>query len=177
MLSEMLFYVTLTGTLGYDPCGNYTVLDNAWRAPSNRFYSTAMCDRYVQWVGWYRLFINGQSAQVSNTCIKENGCGTHATLWINGPHPSIEDGVVTRDVCGNWNSNCCNFKSTPINVKACPGQYYVYEFKIPIGCHLAYCAGNYIMCVLFNVCFLVSYSNSYSIKTNSALIALDKSVK
>ncbi|XP_057215224.1 pancreatic secretory granule membrane major glycoprotein GP2-like [Triplophysa rosa] len=139
---EMLFLLLIFSaeTLGLDPCDNYTVLDNAWRATSNRVSSTVMCDRNVQWVGWYRLFLNDRSAQMSDTCVKENICGTHATLWLNGQHPRMEDGAVTRDVCGSWNNNCCYFKSTPINVKACPGQYYIYELKSPIGCHFAYCA-------------------------------------
>lgn len=138
------FDVISTGTLGLDPCGNYTVLDNAWRATTNIISTVYLCDRNVNWVGWYRLFLNGQSAQMSETCVNSYSCSTHATLWINGHHPKMEDGVVTRDVCGNWNGNCCTFKSTPINVKACPGQFYVYEIKSPISCSLAYCASKYI---------------------------------
>ncbi|XP_026142591.1 deleted in malignant brain tumors 1 protein-like [Carassius auratus] len=99
-----------------------------------------MCDRDVNWFGWYRLFIHGQSAQMPNTCIDEYKCGTHAPLWLNGEHPKVEDGVVTRGVCGHWNNNCCYYNSTPIRVKACPGDYYVYEFVRPFMCAVAYCA-------------------------------------
>ncbi|KAA0724936.1 Alpha-tectorin Precursor [Triplophysa tibetana] len=95
---------------------------------------------YVNWEGWYRLFIHGQSVQMPDTCVAQLSCGTHAPLWLNGEHPSVEDGVVTRDVCGHWNNDCCLFQSNPIRVKACPGDYYVYKFVSPTTCHLAYCA-------------------------------------
>ncbi|XP_051770774.1 uncharacterized protein LOC127523751 [Ctenopharyngodon idella] len=131
-----------------DPCYNYTVLDDSWRATNNQlqlsFYneliSKVMCDTNVIWKGWYRLFIQGQSVQMPDTCVDKLSCGTHAPLWLNGPHPKIEDGVVTRGVCGHWMSDCCYFQSNPIKVKACPGNYYVYEFVRPINCYLTYCA-------------------------------------
>ncbi|CAM4712222.1 unnamed protein product [Leuciscus chuanchicus] len=123
-----------------DPCYNYTVLDDSWRATNNQHSSQIMCDTAVSWNGWYRLFIQGQSVQMPDTCVDEYSCGTHAPLWLNGGHPTVEDGVVTRDVCGHWWNNCCAFQSNPINVKACPGDYYVYEFVSPTTCSLAYCA-------------------------------------
>ncbi|XP_039521317.1 uncharacterized protein LOC120474774 isoform X2 [Pimephales promelas] len=123
-----------------DPCYNYTILDDSWRATNNQHSSQIMCDAWVSWNGWYRLFIQGQSVQMPDTCVEEYSCGTHAPLWLNGGHPTVEDGVVTRDVCGHWSNNCCYFQSNPIKVKACPGDYYVYEFVSPTTCHLAYCA-------------------------------------
>lgn len=98
----------------------------------------------MNWFGWYRLFIHGQSVQMPDTCVDMNKCGTHAPLWLNGGHPNVNDGVVTRDVCGHWDYDCCFFRSTPIRVKACPGNYSVYEFVKPSFCSLAYCAGNQI---------------------------------
>uniref|UniRef100_A0A8C1BUT3 ZP domain-containing protein n=1 Tax=Cyprinus carpio carpio TaxID=630221 RepID=A0A8C1BUT3_CYPCA len=123
-----------------DPCYNYSVLDDLWRATTNQYSSQIMCDTWVSWNGWYRLFIQDQSVQMPDTCVEEYSCGTHAPLWLNGGHPAVEDGVVTRDVCGHWSNNCCLFQSNPIKVKACPGGYYVYEFVRPSGCSLAYCA-------------------------------------
>lgn len=102
-----------------------------------------MCDANVTWDGWYRLFLNNQSAQMPDICVPENSCGTLAPLWLNGQHPTIEDGVVNRNVCGSWMNDCCYFKPDYIQVKACPGNYYVYEFKNPHNCSLGYCAGNY----------------------------------
>ncbi|XP_067285179.1 sushi, nidogen and EGF-like domain-containing protein 1 [Pseudorasbora parva] len=99
-----------------------------------------MCDYSVSWNGWYRLFLQGQSTQMPDTCVDQFSCGTHAPLWLNGGHPKVEDGVVTRAVCGHWMNTCCYFQSNPIKVKACPGNYYVYEFVRPNACSLTYCA-------------------------------------
>ncbi len=127
-----------------DPCYNYTVLDDPWRAnssqPSNLFM---MCDQSVTWRGWYRLFINGLNAQIPDTCVAQYSCGTKIALWIHGGHPRVTDGVVSRDICGHADSYCCYIGSYPIKVKACPGHYYVYELVTPTGCS-AYCAGDYI---------------------------------
>uniref|UniRef100_A0A671KCQ9 UMOD/GP2/OIT3-like D8C domain-containing protein n=1 Tax=Sinocyclocheilus anshuiensis TaxID=1608454 RepID=A0A671KCQ9_9TELE len=135
-------YIFLTAYLSVDPCYNYTVLDNPWRAISNTHASVLNCDKYVTWSGWYRPFINGLSAYIPQTCVARYSCGTDIALWIHGGHPTVEDGVVTRDVCGNF--YCCYFGSYPIKVKACPGNYYVYELVRPTICRAAYCAGDYI---------------------------------
>uniref|UniRef100_A0A673GTW6 ZP domain-containing protein n=1 Tax=Sinocyclocheilus rhinocerous TaxID=307959 RepID=A0A673GTW6_9TELE len=124
-----------------DPCYNYNVLDDLWRSTNNQHSSQIMCDTWVSWNGWYRLFIQGQSVLMPDTCVDKLSCGTHAPLWLKRGHPTVEDGVVTRDVCGHWSNNCCYFQSNPIKVKACPGG--------PTICYLAYCAGKYIdMCSL-----------------------------
>lgn len=91
--------------------------------------------------GWYRLFYKGKSLQMPERCVPVNKCGTNSPLWLSGPHPRIRDGIVTRSVCGHWKKQCCAFRSTPIKVKKCPGNYYVYQFTKPTSCYLAYCAG------------------------------------
>uniref|UniRef100_A0A671LEP9 UMOD/GP2/OIT3-like D8C domain-containing protein n=1 Tax=Sinocyclocheilus anshuiensis TaxID=1608454 RepID=A0A671LEP9_9TELE len=113
-------------------------------ATNNKYSSQIMCDCEVNWNGWYRLFIQGQSVQMPDTCVDQDSCGTHAPLWLNGGHPTIGDGVVTRGVCGHYDNDCCSFLSNPIKVKACLGDYYVYEFVKPAFCFLAYCAGKYL---------------------------------
>uniref|UniRef100_A0A8C1X4M7 Si:ch73-181m17.1 n=1 Tax=Cyprinus carpio TaxID=7962 RepID=A0A8C1X4M7_CYPCA len=132
--------LTHTEAIPFDPCYNYTVLDDSWRSTSNHHSSSILCDVYVSWVGWYRLFIGGQSAQMPDTCVDKYSCSTHAPLWLNGQHPQVEDGVVTRNICGHWGNDCCYFQSNPIKVKACPGNYYVYEFVQPNFCYGTYCA-------------------------------------
>uniref|UniRef100_A0A8C1AVE3 SRCR domain-containing protein n=1 Tax=Cyprinus carpio carpio TaxID=630221 RepID=A0A8C1AVE3_CYPCA len=134
-----------TANLTVDPCFNYTVLDDPRRATSNQlssyyYYYNYMCDQSVTWSGWYRLFIYGQSAQIPDTCVAQYSCGTNIPLWIRGGHPRVQDGVVTRDVCGHYNNYCCYYGSFPIKVKACPGNYYVYELVSPTVCNSAYCA-------------------------------------
>uniref|UniRef100_A0A8C2GZN5 UMOD/GP2/OIT3-like D8C domain-containing protein n=1 Tax=Cyprinus carpio TaxID=7962 RepID=A0A8C2GZN5_CYPCA len=122
-----------------DPCYNYTVLENPWRATSNLRASVRMYDCNVTWSGWYRFFINGVSAQIPETCVGYESCGTDVPLWLRDRHPTVMDGVVTRDVCGDYSSTCCFYGSYPIKVKACPGNYYVYELVRPTKCNAAYC--------------------------------------
>ncbi|KAL1264814.1 hypothetical protein QQF64_005169 [Cirrhinus molitorella] len=130
-------------TPSVDPCYNYTSLDESWRATDNYVYSNyyyyGMCDYNVEWNGWYRLFYNGQNTQMPESCVNYGMCGTYEPLWLNGRHPQLEDGVVTRQVCASAWYGCCTYTSHPIRVKACPGNYYVYEFVKPIFCS-AYCA-------------------------------------
>ncbi|KTG01759.1 hypothetical protein cypCar_00037136, partial [Cyprinus carpio] len=136
-----------------DPCYNYTVLDEPWRANSSRPPNSYKFDRSVTWSGWYRLFINTVSTQIPDTCVEIYSCGTIIPLWIRGGHPTVEDGVVTRDVCGHWDNYCCYYGSYPIKVKACPGNYYVYELVSPTVNDAVYCAGNYnYMSLLYYLC-------------------------
>ncbi|XP_073672216.1 uncharacterized protein [Paramisgurnus dabryanus] len=124
-----------------DPCNNYTVLNDSRRS-TNYYSSSSMCDTSVSWVGWYRLYLNGRSTRMPESCVTMNRCGTNVPLWLSGGHPKPEDGVVTRDVCGHWNNECCYYESYPIRVKACTGGYYVYEFVRPTYNCSAYCAEN-----------------------------------
>ncbi len=153
-LSKIIFiYFFFSVYPSIDPCYNYTVLDEPWRAINNTPATVIKCDQSVTWSGWYRLFLNGLSAQIPDTCVQIYSCGTNIPLWIRDGHPTVEDGVVTRDVCGHWNSYCCLYGSFPIKVKACPGNYYVYELVRPTNCNFAYCAGNYIYMSPF-LCFI-----------------------
>ncbi|XP_040922385.1 uncharacterized protein LOC121200944 [Toxotes jaculatrix] len=129
-----------------DPCFHYTVLDDAWRATSSTTKSKN-CDRNIKWKGWYRLFYKGKSIQMPERCVAVNKCGTQSPLWLVGSHPKRRDGIVTRRICGHWKKNCCAFRSTPIQVKKCRGNYYVYKFTPPTSCNLAYCADiNTLIC-------------------------------
>ncbi|XP_036420886.1 pancreatic secretory granule membrane major glycoprotein GP2-like [Colossoma macropomum] len=94
----------------------------------------------MNWNGWYRLLNQGNNIRMPELCVSQGMCSTDVPLWLNGSHPRLEDGVVTRKVCGSWNNDCCYFKSFPIQVKACPGNYYVYEFVSPAICSSVYCA-------------------------------------
>ncbi|XP_072530492.1 alpha-tectorin-like [Salminus brasiliensis] len=130
--TEVVFNVS-----GYDPCDNYTSLDQPWR--SNSAAGSGFCDHYSDWNGWYRLLYNGIDVRMPESCVPASSCGTYLALWLNGPHPQIEDGVVTRQICGSAENDCCNYNFTSIRLKACPGNYYVYEFVKPAYCPSAYC--------------------------------------
>ncbi|KAL2100669.1 hypothetical protein ACEWY4_002430 [Coilia grayii] len=129
-----------------DPCYNYTVLNDTWRATTNTDQSVLRCDGTqvgsptVHWQGWYLLVHQDHSVRMPESCVPINRCSTHAPIWLNGSHPSPADGVVTRQMCGHWTNGCCHFQPPSIQVKACPGNYTVYEFVDPFHCYLAYCA-------------------------------------
>ncbi|XP_051745739.1 uncharacterized protein LOC127510207 [Ctenopharyngodon idella] len=113
-----------------DPCYNYESLDRPWRA--NNESGGRICDSTFSWNGWYRFFYNGMNIQMPETCVSSDSCNAVITLYLNGPHPQIEDGVVIREVCGGtYGTRCCEYRTRPIRVKACPGNYYVYELVKP----------------------------------------------
>ncbi|XP_030631026.1 uncharacterized protein LOC115812681 [Chanos chanos] len=142
----------------YDPCFRYTALDQPWRA-TNYSRTNSMCDRKVEWRGWYRLYYRGKSLQMPERCVSRRMCGTHAPLWLAGGHPRLRDGIVIRQVCGHWKKGCCAYKSSPIEVKKCRGNYYVYRFVKPPTCNLAYCA--------VRVFFYASFPGRLSGKVNT----------
>lgn len=132
----------------FDPCQNYTALNNDWRSTNNTNIQDLHCDRNIDWQGWYRLFLGRSSARIPERCIDSNRCGTHAPLWITQPHPTQVGEIVNRTVCNTWLGSCCYFNSNTIKVKLCYGNYYVYKLEKPVTCYLAYCAGIVILKVL-----------------------------
>ena len=120
-------------------CFNYTKLDDQNR---NINYSggSVLCDRGIS-TGWYR-FVGDAGNQMSTTCIP-NGwkCSTHATGYLNGAHPSVSEGKVTRQVCFGWSGGCCTFRKN-IEVINCSGSFYIYKL-VPTGtCSLRYCGAD-----------------------------------
>ena len=71
------------------------------------------------------------------SCPPENRCNTQAPGWMNGGHPTVAEGPVSRQVCFHW-GNCCSWPQN-IKVRNC-GSYYVYHLSggTP-GCQLRYC--------------------------------------
>uniref|UniRef100_A0A671KPF4 ZP domain-containing protein n=1 Tax=Sinocyclocheilus anshuiensis TaxID=1608454 RepID=A0A671KPF4_9TELE len=125
-----LFSTAVTDT-DDDPCNNYSIFDDQNRSPNDFFFYHNTINGYddtrVEWHGWYRLFIDGLSAQMPEWCFSYMSCGGYSSLWLGGPHPEIEDGVVTREVYSSDYERCSYYRSDPIQVKACPGNYYVYK--------------------------------------------------
>ena len=75
------------------------------------------------------------------SCVPKNRCGTDATGWMNGVHPRVAQGKVTRKVCYHWYDNCCKW-SNNMEVVNC-GLFYVYKLSRPSGgCHLRYCGSD-----------------------------------
>lgn len=73
------------------------------------------------------------------SCVPGYRCGTQATGWLNGTHPTVADGKVTRQVCFRWDS-CCQW-AINIQVRNC-GDFFVYYIDgtpQEHPCHLGYC--------------------------------------
>lgn len=121
--------------------GNYTEIDEPRR--SNRSIwevgQVALCDRDLPW-GWYRFtsFVGGQ---MPTSVVSPKRCGTSAPIWINGVHPSEQDGAVDQKACINFfgiNGGCAD--SFYIKIRNC-GTFYVYYLRPTYSCAIAYCAG------------------------------------
>ncbi|XP_076407237.1 pancreatic secretory granule membrane major glycoprotein GP2 isoform X2 [Peromyscus maniculatus bairdii] len=121
----------------FDPCQNYTVLDDPSRSIENT-EQAHQCDDHLQ--GWYR-FVGEGGVKMPEACVEIYRCHTSAPMWLAGPHPILGDGIVSRTACANWNENCC-FWSTEVQVKACSeesGSYHVYRLQGTPECSLRYC--------------------------------------
>ena len=74
-------------------------------------------------------------------------CKTHGVAWINGQHPTLSDGMVSRSICYAYNGQRCYADSAlthDMNIAACRQNdgniFYVYQLKKQIACNHAYCA-------------------------------------
>ena len=120
--------------LGVDGCTNYTVLNEADRAQGN-----AIEDYNEDWdlvTGWYR-FEGAAGDRMPDKCVLVYRCGTLYPGWLNGSHPTVTEGVVTRAVCYSHYRDCCRY-SNNIKVKNC-SSYYVYELQRTPHWYSRYC--------------------------------------
>ena len=68
-------------------------------------------------------------------------CGTVASGWLNGNHPTLFGDVVQRKVCFNYNSNACSWQTDIYIIKCGYGgfYYYLYYLNDTPNCYLRYC--------------------------------------
>lgn len=126
---------------GPDPCDmRFTnVLDSPDRAEEFITDRDIKCDRgqrnsiYQRW----NRFNGSAGVAMSTKCVDTMRCGAQAPGWLQGKHPRLHEGVVSRTVCYHWENNCCYFKNK-IQVKNCKG-YYVYKLEKPPAYKLRYC--------------------------------------
>ncbi|KAG8513619.1 Uromodulin, partial [Galemys pyrenaicus] len=116
-----------------DPCQAYRTLGQYWRSAD--YGAGYACDSDLS--GWYR-FVGQGGVRMAETCVPVLRCNTAAPMWLNGTHPSTEEGIVSRRACAHWSGHCCRWEA-PVQVKACAGGYYVYNLTAPPECYLAYC--------------------------------------
>ncbi|XP_068717618.1 uncharacterized protein [Montipora capricornis] len=132
-------------------CSSYTTLNTADRAskPSNNIFK---CDRndLSSVPKWYR-FSGAAGTKMPTSSVPINHCGTRAPGWMNGQHPSKNDGPVSRKVCFHWSNNVCRW-SIQITVRSC-GSFFVYKLPRTNYCSLRYCGDNgYNKCMVKNPC-------------------------
>ncbi|KAL9980403.1 hypothetical protein ACROYT_G008991 [Oculina patagonica] len=95
----------------------------------------SLCDRDLV-AGWYR-FQGAAGDRMAHKCVPEYRCGTEDPGWLNGAHPTVAEGAVTRKVCYHSAGRCCRY-SNNIKAKNCSG-YYVYKLQKPPNCKARYC--------------------------------------
>ena len=123
----------------WSECQNYRSLNTADRRmtygnPNDH------CDRGIG-SGWFR-FQGSAGTRMPTSCPPTQRCNSDAPGWMNGGHPTVADGQVSRQVCFHWvNSGCCEW-STNIKVRNC-GSYYVYYLSGTPACSLRYCGTNW----------------------------------
>ena len=119
----MLQYFALNRKLrpSFAECTNYQALTSADRKVTHGS-SPLLCDSLLG-PAWFR-FEGNEGTKMPTSCVPAYSCGTHSTGWLNGAHPTVADGKVTRQVCFSWSSNCCTW-SINIQVRNC-GDYFIY---------------------------------------------------
>ena len=69
---------------------------------------------------WYR-FVGAAGTKMPTTRVPAFRCGTVRSGWLDGAHPTVEDGEVGRTVCFSDRSNGCE-DTNNILLKNC-GSY------------------------------------------------------
>ena len=161
----VLIFVPLTVL---DPCVSYKILNSTDRRVGYTGQSPLRCDQPERGSfteGWYR-FTGAAGDRMPTKCPAKNRCGTHAPGWLQGGHPTVAQGIVSRKVCYHWSSSCCNW-SNNITVKNC-GAFYVYELKKTPVCWLRYC-GEFKSLLKPNISFFLppNFSISWNWCTSS----------
>ena len=87
--------------------------------------------------GWYRM-MEPAGTKLPEQSPPNYHCGTYATGWLDGSHPSQPGESVSRQVCLNRFTNPC-LEKWDVTVTNCNG-YFVYYLPKVRDCPLRYCA-------------------------------------
>ena len=125
-----------------DPCYNYQILSDANRKSSyvTPVYGPQLCDKSLP-EGWYR-FVGAAGTRMPTTRVPAYRCGTDWSGWLDGAHPTVEDGVVNRKVCFTDRTSDCKATKTT-SVKNC-GSYFIYKLQPPPTCDSRYCSADWM---------------------------------
>ncbi|MBN3314859.1 AGRE1 protein, partial [Atractosteus spatula] len=87
---------------------------------------------------WYRF--EGLAGDILPTnCITSYHCGAPYPIWMNGNLPQEGNGSQVTEACIYYGSVCCYWRQN-MEVKACPGGYYVYSLPKPVYIYSTYCS-------------------------------------
>ena len=148
-----------------DGCNNYTVLSEGDRAQGHIVIngSNYRCDRDDLVPGWYR-FQGAAGDRIADKCVPENHCGSRRSGWLSGAHPTIAEGMVTREVCFSSSYHCCDWYQN-IRIRNC-GAYFVYELPRPyLSCPARYC-GNGNAGKFIKIFLIIIWQGSLEINTS-----------
>ena len=118
-------------------CYNYHNLSDANRKSSyvTPISGLALCDEKLP-KGWYR-FVGAAGTRMPTKRVPAFRCDTDWSGWLDGAHPTVEDGEVSRTVCFSDRSTGCKYV-IKISVQNC-GSFYIYKFAEPLSCNSRYC--------------------------------------
>ena len=131
----ILMTILVSFDFAVDPCYEYKNLSHPERKSSyNTPNQVERCETELD--GWYR-FAGAAGTKMPTTRVPRYRCDTTFSGWLNGAHPTVEDGEVRRKVCFSDNSEGCK-SDTLISVKNC-SSYYIYKLHKPSVCPSRYC--------------------------------------
>ena len=124
-----------------EPCYNYQNLSDPNRKDSyaTPIHGPSFCDNSLL-EGWHR-FVGVAGTKMPVTRVKAYRCGTDWSGWLDGTHPTVEDGEVRREVCFSDRPIGCKY-SKKIFVKNC-GPYFIYKLY-PTICSSRYCVTDWM---------------------------------
>ena len=100
-----------------EDCNDYKNLTDAGRKGSYKTrIGEAICDNNLLY-GWYR-FEGAAGTKMPTTRVPAHRCGTDFSGWLDGAHPSVEDGEVSRTICFSERVHGCKY-TTQTSVKNC----------------------------------------------------------
>ena len=82
--------------------------------------------------------IEPAGTQMPEYVVDPKHCGTHASGWLNGTHPTNIGVAVDSTVCFHWSSSPC-YWSSDIQIMNCE-TYFLYYLPNTETCRLRYCA-------------------------------------
>lgn len=127
-----IFFFAFTASV---KCSNYLILNTADRLVN--YSATAdKCDDTLDFNRWYRI-TGAAGTQLPEKQVPFRRCGARYPGWMEGVHPTVEDGVVSRNVCFVLGSTKCRWR-LKIKVKNC-GEFFVYKLAAPVYCDQRYC--------------------------------------